>query len=227
MKTLLLLFACLQDPDALIRDLSSDDLDVRDAAVTGLVKLGEPVLEPMKKALAKADGEAKARLQDVIATIERDERRKKFKGGAEVCGLAAALRSEKDAYKAGDAITLKLEIMNVTKVAKPYVPATHFDTRAPGRSATTTSSYGRITVTQLSGEAPTDHEGLRGCGMGPLKKAIELKSGESVTLDIALGEKLPAGEFEVAVSYYAKTKQLLDGAEADLVSNIVKFKIEK
>ncbi len=226
MTLLLLASLCFQDADALIRSLSSDDIDVRAQAAAGLVKLGEPAIQPMKKALASAEGEMRARLQELIATVEREERRKNFKGGDEVCGLAARVTG-KESYKAGDAIDLTCEIMNLSKEARPYVKATTFDRHSPTEMSSYTSSHGRISVKQISGDRPENSGGLRGCGMGPQIKSVELKSGESVSIAIALGDKLNPGEYEVFVTYYAKTKELLQGATADLVTNVLKFKIEK
>ena len=155
---LMLLLACLsfQDAAALIRSLASDEIEAREAAEAELFKLGAQGLEPMKKALALADGEQRARLQGVIARVEREERRKSFKGGEVVCGLASTLRSEKDEYRAGDAITLKLEIMNVSMDVKPYVPARYFDRDLPEGNAHSSGSYGKTIVKQTAGERPTE-----------------------------------------------------------------------
>ncbi len=154
----LLLLACLglQDADALIRGLSSDDIEARESAAAELIKLGAPALAPMKRALAAAEGERKARLQELIVKIEREERRKGFKGGDEVCGLAGALRSEKDEFRVGDAITLKLEIMNISREARAYVPARYFDREFPGDMSHNSGSYGKIVVKQTAGERPKE-----------------------------------------------------------------------
>ncbi len=46
-------------------------------------------------------------------------------------------------------------------------------------------------------------------------------------LEIALGDKLGAAEYEVTVVYYCKSKGLLKDAPADLVSNVAKIKVSK
>ena len=60
-----------------------------------------------------------------------------------------------------------------------------------------------------------------------MKTAVELQSGESATIRVDLGDKLLPGEYEVTVSYFAKSKGLLADAKDDLKSNVVKIRIEK
>ena len=48
-----------------------------------------------------------------------------------------------------------------------------------------------------------------------------------MTLEIALGDKLGPGEYEVSIVYYCKSKELIKDAPADLVSNVVKIKVGK
>jgi hypothetical protein len=59
------------DPSRLIEQLGGDDIESRDRAEAALVKLGRPALATIEKALAGAEGEAKARLQRVVAAITR------------------------------------------------------------------------------------------------------------------------------------------------------------
>jgi hypothetical protein len=60
---------------------------------------------------------------------------------------------------------------------------------------------------------------------------VTLQAGESRAYEIRFNDgkgfgKLPAGEYEIRVTYYATSKKLLKDAAADLVSNTLKIRIE-
>ena len=53
----------------LIDALGGDDVEVREAAEAELVKAGRPALAAVRKAIASADAETKARLQRVVKAV--------------------------------------------------------------------------------------------------------------------------------------------------------------
>jgi hypothetical protein len=73
MKTLLLamLLTVQEDPKIgrLIDQLGGDELDVRDAAEDELVKIGRAALSAVRKAMASAQGETKARLERIAKAV--------------------------------------------------------------------------------------------------------------------------------------------------------------
>ena len=65
--------------------------------------------------------------------------------------------------------------------------------------------------------------------MGPKMDSVALDSGESRKAEWQMpldSSDLPAGEYEVAVTYYAKSRGLLKDAKEDLKSNVVKFSVK-
>ncbi len=75
MRSLPLLLALLvvQDVDGWIAKLGDERIEVRDEAAAALRKAGAPALPKLRAALEKAaERELKARLQGLVATIERD-----------------------------------------------------------------------------------------------------------------------------------------------------------
>ena len=69
-----LLFAMfLQEPDvdALLKQLTDESIEVRGQAASGLIDLGDKVVERIKKELASADGEIKPQLEGILRAIAR------------------------------------------------------------------------------------------------------------------------------------------------------------
>lgn len=73
MKALLLvlLLSTQEDPKIgrLIDQLGGDELEVRDAAEEELVKIGRAAMPAVRKAMASAQGEAKARLERIAKAV--------------------------------------------------------------------------------------------------------------------------------------------------------------
>jgi hypothetical protein len=60
---------------------------------------------------------------------------------------------------------------------------------------------------------------------------VTLQAGESRSCEIRFSDvkglgTLPAGEYEIRVTYYARSRRLLKDATADLLSNTLKIRIE-
>ena len=70
--------AAAQDPadkvKALIERLDGDEIAEREAAQTELIKLGSAAVPALKERLARAVGEVKPRIQEILARIERNEK---------------------------------------------------------------------------------------------------------------------------------------------------------
>jgi hypothetical protein len=135
------------DPAArLLRELDDDAIEVRDRAAAELVKMGGKALEPLRKAKSESE-EVKARIAELIGRIERDLRRATFKGGEPANGLSAALRpAEKDreTWKAGEAVVLTLEVMNLESRPADFVPIQAWDRDMPEISFSTTGAHARV-----------------------------------------------------------------------------------
>ncbi len=210
----------------LIKDLDHDDPERRDKATDELTKIGKPVLEALKKLLEKPSSiEVKERAERIVKEIERQIRRSKFKGGEIVCGLQATLLSDKDTFVKGEKISFELEIKNVDKKKREFVPIKSLDNEYPGSSSALTSSHGKILLKQISGEKTKLTKSMVGCGTGPDKNPVELKPEEIITRELLVTENLPEGEYEIQVIYYAKSKELLKDASNDLKSNAIRFNL--
>lgn len=70
-----LLASPVQDPDlpALLANLNDDDITVRDDAQAALKRLTPASLPALKQALAKATGDARARLAEIVDLLDRTE----------------------------------------------------------------------------------------------------------------------------------------------------------
>lgn len=138
----------------LVVQLNDDSVEIREGASAELVALGEPALPALKQALLGAvNEEVRGRIKDVLDRISSDVRRRAFKGGTPVDGLAASLeaRREKDSKE----FVLKIQIMNVGHQARNLVLIQRWNTRLPETSRSSSGSEAAVEVEQLSGEFAT------------------------------------------------------------------------
>jgi hypothetical protein len=145
----------------LIQSLDDDSIAMRDEAVRQLIKLGESAEEALRKELGRTSNpEVRARIGDVLQPIEREKRRRSFKGGNVVNGLCASIKADKE--KDGEAIVLTVEIMNVSKEPRELVPIGSFDLRLPRESDSSSSSRAKIMVERISGKEDGSFTDRRG-----------------------------------------------------------------
>ncbi len=166
MHALLLVALCsLQDGlkekvDRLLQQLAADGIEVREQAADTLVKLGKPALELLRLTRdGSKDASVKSYLVDAVARIERDVRRETFEGGREMGGLKAGLRladPKKRKFKRDEAIELTIEVLNVSRVARAFVPIDDWSHTLPGISESSTSAQACLEVKQVAGEAPKE-----------------------------------------------------------------------
>jgi hypothetical protein len=145
----------------MVAKLGDDSIETREDAVASLVALGEPVVGSLKQAILRSgDGEVRARIRGALDRIEADARRRKFKGGKPVCGLAASLEADLD--RMPKEINLRVQIMNVGDQPMPLVLIQRWNTRFPDRSSSSSSSEAAVEIEQISGERSE----TIGCGFG-------------------------------------------------------------
>ena len=246
MVGILLGLALLQDPAALVEELQDDDIEVRDHATRALHALGEKAL-PYLQGVTLTCRDARLRAADLTRRIEMLARLAKIKGGDPVAGVRAALRMERDTVKAGEPLTLTLELANVGDAMLDIPAPDRFDLKTPTHES---GSRGRACIVvrlvgKVQGKIPRDLEkkccerGLEPCAkpVAPgesIKRQIVIASGEEAVRELrkrveeepAEPVMLPPGEYEVHIVYYAESQKLLSGAEQDLKSNVVTIKVE-
>src|SRR3972149_3708895 len=102
MAVVLLAFL-LQDPDALVQELRSDDIAARARASRKLLELREKAVPALVPALESPDPEVRARAEDILGrmvldlpadTLERHPRLKELRVRREVLSLLEALDKE-------------------------------------------------------------------------------------------------------------------------------------
>jgi len=206
----------------LISALEDDSIEVRDAAESDLVRLGEAARAPLERARREASiVEVSARIDDILTRIELDRRRRGFAGGAAVGGLSAGLRVREDKLKSK--LRLTLEVMNVEPASRDLALVDTWNSRLPGVSSTSSAAQAGFVVLQISGERPQRIQ-LRCAGAGdPMRITVRLQPGESRTFERVLDLKeLAAGHYAVHAEYYA-TKLL--GSAEDVRSNTCHFRV--
>ena len=227
--TLLLALALLQEPNPrlaeLILQFQDDSIEVREKAARELIALGEPVLPALKEALpVEANVEVRARIRDVVARIESEKRRREFKGGTPVNGLAALLEGSLNPEKTE--FRLKAQFMNVGTRPVEFALIKGWNSRLPNFSSSSSGAEACVTIRQLTGERGNRFGGRFGCGGRPVYTFVQLAPGESRTFEHAVDvTALRDGDHEIEVEYFA-TKLLKDFAE-NPKSNILPFKIER
>src|SRR4026208_69441 len=66
----------IQDPDvdALLKQLEDESIEVREKAAVTLVDLGDKAEARLKKEIASAQGEIKAKLEEIVRAIDKQRR---------------------------------------------------------------------------------------------------------------------------------------------------------
>lgn len=240
---MLLALLLLQDPatiDRLITRLDADEFDAREAATRELIAIGEPAIEALRKAAQSSSPEVQVRAKRAIAEIEAEIRRREFPGGDPVAGFRAAIRiaREKPEFAANEKIEFEFEIRNVDSAACRLTAIRVIEAHVPGRADTFSMSHARIVIKQMSGTTRGWSGTTLSLGPKPDLEAVEIDPGKGAILTVgpagiaapiqrARSETLSPGEYEVHVVYFAESKGLIDGAEADLKSNVLRFTVTK
>lgn len=212
-----------------LKNLDHEEAAARDLAQKQLVEAGEPALKPIENFLsAKPSLDAKSRAQAAAAEIRRRMRHASIKGGKAVGGLQATLRTAKEDYRAGERIELEFELANVGEKDLAVAPQKRLSVEGAGWYMAYTSCTGTLRITQVSGEKQIGN-GLEACGSGPDTATQPLKVGASEKAVYDLGELLKGalgpGTYDLQIDYFAKTKKLAPGLEADVSSNVLRIRV--
>jgi hypothetical protein len=207
---MLALLLLLGDP---LQDLSSDDIEVRQAAAAVLYARGpEALLDARRRA---TDVEACARLDDLLRRRDVEERIRGFGGGNRVGGFGVSVRS--DRFSGRGPFRLTVEVMNLAPSSQVFPGLGAWDLERPDEETRTHGADARVSVRKFAGG------GLRrtrwGSASGSAAQPVALRRGESTTYVYPLDLKgLPAGDYEVRVEVLA-----LPDAEEPLRSNVVRL----
>jgi hypothetical protein len=213
-----MLLLCLFLAD-LLRDLSHDDVEVRQAAAAELYRRGPGLRKELSEARRDAaDVETRLRLDDLLRRLEVDERIRGFGGGPRVADFGLSLRI--DRFAGRGPFRLTMEVMNVGSAERVFPGIAAWDLEEPDQETRTPGADARVTVKKFIGG------GIRrtrwGRAPGAPVAAVALRPGESATFDFILEAKdLPAGDYDIKVDCFAS------GAEEPLRSNGVRMTIRK
>ncbi|HEX7899087.1 MAG TPA: hypothetical protein VF950_15085 [Planctomycetota bacterium] len=213
-----MLFICLFLAD-LLRDLSHDDIEVRQAAAAELYRRGAELRKELSDARRDAsDIETRSRLDDILRRLDVDERIRGFGGGPRVADFGLSLRI--DRFAGRGPFRLAIEVMNVGSAEREFPGIALWDLEEPDQETRTPGAEARVTVKKFIGG------GLRrtrwGRAPGVPVAAVALRPGESTTFDFLLEAKdLAAGDYDVRVEIR------IPEAEENLRSNVVRLMIRK
>jgi len=217
---LVVLLPAFQDGAQRLRDLvqalGDDSIEVREKASDELSALGEWAILPLRESSRTTPSpEIRARIGEVLARIEREKRRRDYRGGSAVAGLGATLRWSKG--EPGGAAVLELEIVNLSSEDRPFFAIESWDTSWPDETQGTTASEGALEVRRRDGRSPLSRSVSLDCVPEPRRTREVLSPGASRTFRVKLDTSgLGKGDFEVRAVY--SSKKLL-GAKEDLTSN--------
>ena len=222
MLSILLLLAG-SDPVDLLRGLSHDDIEVRQAAAAELYRRGPELRKELSEARRDAaDVETRLRLDDLLRRLEVDERIRGFGGGPRVADFGLSLRI--DRFAGRGPFRLSIEVMNVGSVERVFPGIALWDLEEPDQETRTPGADARVTVKKFIGGGLRRTRWGRAPG-GPVP-AVALRPGESTSFEFDLEAKdLPAGDYDVRVEYFAPGR--LPDAEENLRSNTTRLMIRK
>jgi hypothetical protein len=222
--------------EALLDELDAADFGAREAAAAALVRIGPNVLEPLRKRLDRPHTpEFRSRAKQVTDGVAQTWRYWSPEGGPIAGGFqatlapASAVVAGAATFKAGAPIVFKLEIRNVCPEPRQFVDVRGIDLDLGGAGGPVVTEFGTaraVLRAAAGGPLPADGRALLYDTGEP--RTIQFKTGGNVMVRIPLADavELKAGEYEIRVVYYAKTKGLVKEAAEDLESNVVRFKIE-
>lgn len=218
MLALLLLMA--GDPAGLLRDLSDDDIEVRQAAEAELFRGGEELRKDLIEARRDANIEARARLDELLRRLDVEERIRGFGGANRVSGFGMSLRC--DRFFGRGPFRLRIEVMNLEPASQVFPGLGLWDVERPDEETRTHGADARVTAKTFSGG------GFRRTRWSHASadpaRPVSLRPGESTSFEYVLDARtLPAGDYDVRVEYYAPER--IPGAEENLRSNSVRLMI--
>lgn len=207
------------DPADLLRDLSDDDIEVRQAAEAELFRRGEGLRKDLIEARRDANIETRSRLDELLRRLDVEERIRGFGGANRVSGFGMSLRS--DRFFGRGPFRLTVEVMNVGSSAETFPGIGLWDLERPDEETKTHGADARVKVSRFVGGGFRRTRWGHGSGAGT---PVALRPGESTTIEYVLDAKpLPAGDYEVRVEYYAPER--IPGAEENLRSNGVRLMV--
>src|SRR5688572_19148232 len=218
---MLALWLLLVDPADLLRDLSSDDIEIRQVAAAELFRRGDALRKDLLDARRDAsDVESRSRLDDILRRLDLEERIRGFGGDNRVSNFGLSLRS--DRFHGRGVFRLTIEVMNLGPAAQAFPGLGLWDVERPDQETKIQGAEARLTVKKLIGG------GLRRTRWGPPSgeagTPVRLRPGESTKYEYVLDAKaLPAGDYDVRVEYFAAER--LPGAEENLRSNSLRLMI--
>lgn len=144
-----------QDADTRVQDILSrfrdDSVEVRERAAEDLLALGEKVEPALRLALLEPrDEESRGRIQAVLDRFAADRRRRDFKGGKPVDGLAASLEAQK--VDGSEEYSLRIRIMNIGLQPRPLVLINHWSTSYPRLFDSSSGAEATARIEQLTGD---------------------------------------------------------------------------
>ncbi len=198
MWTLAAALLALAGPEASLRRLGDESVEVREEASADLTRRGEPVRRLLEVALAAAgDPEVRARLGCLLARLDADRRRREFGGGPRAAGLAAALRT--DRFFGPGPVRLTVEIMNVGDAPRLLAPICEWDVEFPREEVRTSASQARVSVRSVAGPAGLRRVAWRAAAPAA-PEILLLAPGESASFEYVLDARaLPAGDYLLGV----------------------------
>jgi hypothetical protein len=205
--------------------LDAPDAAARDRATERLIAIGPRVIPVLKRLLERPPSpEFATRAAHVIDEIPRQWRHLSPLGGDVEGGFQATL-SKTPGGKPGE---LTLEIKNVGGAKRKLTDVRALDVvldeREPAKSR---YADGCVVIKRLTREEVVQREPKALEWERAPRRVLECVAGSGVEYGINLADamKLPEGEYEVRVVYYATTANLIEDAEADLMSNAVKVEV--
>lgn len=188
------------DMAELLRRLSADDIELRQAAAAGLSR---PELLDLRG--RTEDVEIRGRLDDLLRRLDVEERIRFFGGGNRVSGFGLSLRSER--FHGRGPFRLTVEVMNCGPVARVFPGLALWDLERPDERTSTPGAEARVSVKRFAGGGgfPRTRWGRAGAAGAP----VRLRPGESTSYTYLLETKgLPAGDYDVQVEYLALGESL-------------------
>lgn len=214
----MILLALLALIGGALDDLSSDDIEVRQAAAAELYRQGAKALLDARR--EATDLEAVARLDDLLRRRDVEDRISGFGGENRVAGFGLTLRS--DRFFGRGPFRLTVEVMNVDAAPQVFPGLARWDVERPDEETKLQCAEAKLSVKKfIRGGFPRTRWTT---GSGQVGVPVVLKPGESTTYETTLDAKsLPAGDYDVKVEYYAA--KLIPDAEENLRSNAVRLTI--
>jgi hypothetical protein len=142
--------------------------------------------------------------------------------GHRVCGFELRLDMRQRTFKAGETIVVRWTLVNFSKAATCKIPR-EWDQLFPKSEDFVHGSEGRIEFT--SGPTPV-RNGPIACSAGIRRKEATVYRNGKLQGEIEIRQNLPAGTYDVKLTYYAYDKGLISGAARNIESNTIRIQVK-